>query len=219
MVHKLLGSACEVCCRSARPAERSSVWPTMPAELGRRLSAGVGIVHGSSEPRADRDRDLVESIRCWRNASPSPCRDRNTPRWCCGHWARAANPNRTVRRLPADQRDGLLVRAGAALGAAGLPTEPSAVCLGSRHAQRCRLHRSSPLRRRHPSHHPCSAGAWHPAPGPGGLSGQPVEPSQTQAFIRPPQRRPAAAIPVAATLLGPQRTGRSRKTVRLPVID
>jgi hypothetical protein len=55
---------------------------------------------------------------------------------------------------------------------------------------------------------PCSAGAWLPAPGPGGLSGQPAEPSQTQAFIRPPQRRPAAAIPVAVTLLGPQRTGR-----------
>jgi hypothetical protein len=52
------------------------------------------------------------------------------------------------------------------------------------------------------------ARAWLPAPGPGGLSGQPVEPSQTQAFIRPPQRRPAAAIPVAVTLLGPQRTGR-----------
>jgi hypothetical protein len=32
----------------------------MPTELGRRLSAGVGIVHGSSEPRADHDRDLVE---------------------------------------------------------------------------------------------------------------------------------------------------------------
>jgi hypothetical protein len=82
--------------------------------------------------------------------------------------------------------------------------------LGSAWPGRQEHHRPAAGRRagRHPSHHPCSAGAWLPAPGPGGLSGQPAEPSQTQAFIRPPQRRPAAAIPVAVTLLGPQRTGR-----------